>query len=122
MLSREDNELLCRVGRGTPMGDLLRHYWMPCLPSSELPAPDERPQRFPARGEEEDEKRDSGEQVDPDDDGEGAERLECAAGKVCAAHAEDQAHQTDQAEEGGTSGHRIHTMMRLAEFLKTRVI
>ena len=29
MLSREDNELLCRVGRGTPMGNLLRHYWMP---------------------------------------------------------------------------------------------
>ena len=23
MLSREDNELLCRVGRGTPMGELL---------------------------------------------------------------------------------------------------
>ena len=40
MLSREDNELLCRVGRGTPMGDLLRHYWMPCLPSTELPAAD----------------------------------------------------------------------------------
>ena len=29
MLSSEDNELLCRVGRGTPMGDLLRQYWMP---------------------------------------------------------------------------------------------
>ena len=39
MLSSEDNELLCRVGRGTPMGELLRHYWMPCLPASELPAP-----------------------------------------------------------------------------------
>src|SRR6266849_5324623 len=25
MLSSEDNELLCRVGRGTPMGELLRH-------------------------------------------------------------------------------------------------
>ena len=37
MLSSEDNELLCRVGRGTPMGDLLRQYWMPCLPSTELP-------------------------------------------------------------------------------------
>ena len=29
MLSSEDNDLLCRVGRGTPMGELLRHYWMP---------------------------------------------------------------------------------------------
>jgi len=26
MLSKEDNELLCRVGRGTPMGELLRQY------------------------------------------------------------------------------------------------
>ncbi len=31
MLSREDNELLCRVGRGTPTGDLLRQYWIPAL-------------------------------------------------------------------------------------------
>ena len=43
MLSSEDNDLLCRVGRGTPMGELLRHYWMPCLPSSELPTPDGPP-------------------------------------------------------------------------------
>ena len=40
MLSREDNELLCRVGPGTPMGNLLREYWMPALPSSEFPGPD----------------------------------------------------------------------------------
>ena len=51
MLSREDNELLCRVGRGTPMGDLLRHYWMPCLPSSELPAPDSPPKKVRLLGE-----------------------------------------------------------------------
>ena len=35
MLSSEDNELLCRSGRGTPMGDLLRQYWLPALPSRE---------------------------------------------------------------------------------------
>ncbi|HEY2385090.1 MAG TPA: aromatic ring-hydroxylating dioxygenase subunit alpha [Terriglobia bacterium] len=29
MLSREDNERLTRVGPGTPMGELLRRYWMP---------------------------------------------------------------------------------------------
>ena len=29
MLSREDMEFLCRVGPGTPMGDLMRQYWMP---------------------------------------------------------------------------------------------
>ena len=33
MLPREDNELMCRVGRGTAMGDLLRQYWLPFLPS-----------------------------------------------------------------------------------------
>ena len=33
MLSVEDNELLCRVGPGTPMGELMRQYWMPALKS-----------------------------------------------------------------------------------------
>ncbi|HVO95026.1 MAG TPA: Rieske 2Fe-2S domain-containing protein, partial [Terriglobales bacterium] len=36
MLSREENELLTQVGRGTPMGDLLRRYWYPVAASSEL--------------------------------------------------------------------------------------
>ncbi|MFT5530702.1 MAG: phthalate 4,5-dioxygenase oxygenase subunit [Candidatus Poriferisodalaceae bacterium] len=40
MLSHEDNELLCRVGPGSPMGELMRQYWIPCLPSSEFPEPD----------------------------------------------------------------------------------
>ena len=31
MLSREDNELLTRTGPGTPMGQLLRRYWLPAL-------------------------------------------------------------------------------------------
>ena len=51
MLSREDNELLCRVGRGTPMGELLRQYWLPFLPSSELPAPDGPPKKVRLLGE-----------------------------------------------------------------------
>jgi phthalate 4,5-dioxygenase len=38
MLSREDNELLTRTGAGTPMGDLLRRYWMPVVLSSEIPS------------------------------------------------------------------------------------
>ena len=29
MLSIENNELLTRVGPGTPMGTLMRHYWQP---------------------------------------------------------------------------------------------
>jgi phenylpropionate dioxygenase-like ring-hydroxylating dioxygenase large terminal subunit len=36
MLSREDNELMCRVGAGTAMGTALRHYWLPALQSSDL--------------------------------------------------------------------------------------
>ena len=51
MLSREDNELLCRVGPGTPMGDLMRQYWIPALMSSELPAPDCPPVRVRLLGE-----------------------------------------------------------------------
>ena len=29
MLSKEQNEALYKVGPGTPMGELLRRYWMP---------------------------------------------------------------------------------------------
>ena len=36
MLSAEKNELLIRVGPGTPMGNLLRRYWMPIGGASEL--------------------------------------------------------------------------------------
>src|SRR4051812_39521341 len=36
MLSKADNELLCRIGRGTPMGELMRQYWMPVLYDWEL--------------------------------------------------------------------------------------
>ncbi|MDE0726159.1 MAG: Rieske 2Fe-2S domain-containing protein, partial [Alphaproteobacteria bacterium] len=51
MLSREDNELLCRVGKGTPMGNLMRQYWIPCLPSSEFPEPDSPVRRMTLLGE-----------------------------------------------------------------------
>ncbi|MHB8576511.1 MAG: Rieske 2Fe-2S domain-containing protein [Dehalococcoidia bacterium] len=51
MLSKEDNELLCRVGPGSPMGDLLRQYWMPFLPASELPLPDSKPKKVRLLGE-----------------------------------------------------------------------
>ena len=29
MLSKQDNETLCRVGPGTLMGNLMRQYWLP---------------------------------------------------------------------------------------------
>ncbi|MBO0894469.1 MAG: Rieske 2Fe-2S domain-containing protein, partial [Acidimicrobiales bacterium] len=51
MLSREDNEILTRVGPGTLMGNLLRRYWTPALLSSELPAPDDPPVRVRLLGE-----------------------------------------------------------------------
>ena len=36
MLTREDNELLTQVGAGTPMGRVIRSYWLPILLSREL--------------------------------------------------------------------------------------
>ncbi len=46
MLRTEDNELMSRVGPGTPMGHLMREYWLPALMSSELAGPDSPPQRL----------------------------------------------------------------------------
>lgn len=40
MLSKEDNELMCRVGPEAPMGKAIRHFWVPALLSAELPGPD----------------------------------------------------------------------------------
>src|SRR3954454_10821495 len=36
MLSQEQNELLTSVGPGTPMGELMRRYWIPIAAASEL--------------------------------------------------------------------------------------
>lgn len=52
MLSREDNERLTRVGRGTPMGEMMRRYWLPALLSEEIPEPDCPPVRVKLLGEE----------------------------------------------------------------------
>ena len=51
MLSPEDNEILCRVGSGTPMGELLRRFWLPAVLASELPGPDSDPLRLRILGE-----------------------------------------------------------------------
>jgi phthalate 4,5-dioxygenase len=51
MLNQKENELLTRVGPGTPMGDLLRQYWMPAVLSSELPQRDGPPLRVRLLGE-----------------------------------------------------------------------
>ena len=39
-MERDVAELLVRTGPGTPMGALLRRYWVPVLLSSEIAAPD----------------------------------------------------------------------------------
>ncbi|BCB77886.1 Rieske 2Fe-2S domain-containing protein [Phytohabitans flavus] len=40
MLSQEDNELLTRVGPGTPAGELFRRFWHPVTTSARLGGPD----------------------------------------------------------------------------------
>ena len=51
MLTREDNELMTRVGPGTPMGDMIRQYWTPVMRSSDLPERDSSPERIRLLGE-----------------------------------------------------------------------
>ena len=51
MLTKDDNELITQVGPGTPMGNLMREYWVPAMLSSELPAPDSDPVRVMLLGE-----------------------------------------------------------------------
>lgn len=50
MLSRADNERLTRVGPDTPMGRLMRLYWIPFYPGAAL-APDGQPKRVSLLGE-----------------------------------------------------------------------
>jgi phthalate 4,5-dioxygenase len=51
MFSREENERLTRVGAGTPMGEVMRRYWIPALLAEEIPAPDCPPVRVRLLGE-----------------------------------------------------------------------
>ena len=51
MLRADENEYVTRVDPGTPMGDLMRQYWMPAMLSSELPRPDCPPVRVLLLGE-----------------------------------------------------------------------
>lgn len=50
MLTHEDNETLVRVGPQTPMGTLMRQYWLPFLKSSDV-AKDGQPHRIRLLGE-----------------------------------------------------------------------
>jgi phthalate 4,5-dioxygenase oxygenase subunit len=51
MLTRDDNEALIRTDQGTPMGEVMRRYWIPALLASELPEPDCPPVRVRLLGE-----------------------------------------------------------------------
>jgi 5,5'-dehydrodivanillate O-demethylase len=44
MLTQEENEMLTRVGPGTPAGELLRRYWHPVAIAAELP--EDNPVKF----------------------------------------------------------------------------
>ena len=50
--SREDNKFLTESGAGTPMGELLRRFWMPVLLSRKLPEADGPPKKIVVMGEE----------------------------------------------------------------------
>lgn len=50
-MTQSENELLTRVGPGTPMGNLLRQYWIPVLQSGDLPERDGAPVRAKLLGE-----------------------------------------------------------------------
>lgn len=43
MLTNEDFNLITHVGPGTPMGEMLRRYWVPAMLADELAAPDGTP-------------------------------------------------------------------------------
>jgi len=45
MLSSEDNQLLTKVGPGTPLGDTMRRYWHPIALSTQVGEPDGAPLR-----------------------------------------------------------------------------
>jgi phthalate 4,5-dioxygenase oxygenase subunit len=52
MLTQEQNETLTRTSAGTPMGDLMRRYWIPVLLDWELSEPDGPPVMVTLLGEE----------------------------------------------------------------------
>ncbi|HEY6821039.1 MAG TPA: Rieske 2Fe-2S domain-containing protein, partial [Burkholderiales bacterium] len=51
MLTKEQNELLCRVEGATPMGGIMRRHWLPVCLSEEVAQPDGAPVRSRLLGE-----------------------------------------------------------------------
>ena len=46
MLSKDNNDLMCRVDGDAPMGIALRRFWLPACLIDEIPEPGQRPLRF----------------------------------------------------------------------------
>jgi phthalate 4,5-dioxygenase len=51
MLRSDQNELLSRVGAGSPMGELFRRFWLPAVTMEQVGAPDSAPVRLRILGE-----------------------------------------------------------------------
>ncbi|WP_439590089.1 Rieske 2Fe-2S domain-containing protein [Hydrogenophaga sp.] len=51
MLSKQDNELMCRTHPGTAMGDAMRRFWLPAMQLSEMPASGADPKTIELLGE-----------------------------------------------------------------------
>mgnify|MGYP002639629818 CR=1 FL=1 len=52
MFTKRQNALLNETRKGTPLGEVMRRYWIPALMSEEIPEPDCPPVRVPILGEE----------------------------------------------------------------------
>ncbi|AJX14534.1 Rieske 2Fe-2S domain-containing protein [Burkholderia ubonensis] len=50
MLTKQDNELMCRTGAGTAMGGAMRRFWLPVIQSSDLPPPNGDPKTIELLG------------------------------------------------------------------------
>ena len=51
MLTREENDLITQTGRGTPLGEMMRLYWIPAFYSHEIRENDGTPLRLKLLGE-----------------------------------------------------------------------
>src|SRR3954449_5448124 len=51
LMTPEENRLITSVSPGTPMGDVMRRYWLPALLATDLPEPDCNPVRVRLLGE-----------------------------------------------------------------------
>ena len=51
MFTEKQNALLTQTNRGTPLGEVMRRYWIPALLTEEIPEPDCAPARVHILGE-----------------------------------------------------------------------